>query len=83
MIPAYYFQENIYTLLGKVSEAKKSYIKEGNLHPTTEEISKTVGITVDRLEMLLFSTRTPVSIERPVWADQDTTFQVGYKFSLQ
>ncbi|WJX84639.1 hypothetical protein P8452_67190 [Trifolium repens] len=67
--------ENIYTLLGKVSEAKKSYIKEGNLHPTTEEIAKTVGITVDRLEMLLFSTRTPVSIERPVWADQDTTFQ--------
>jgi hypothetical protein len=44
MIPACYFQENIYTLLGKVAEAKKSYIKEGNIHPTT----------VDRLEILLF-----------------------------
>ncbi|GAU20310.1 hypothetical protein TSUD_337910 [Trifolium subterraneum] len=69
--------ENFYTLLGKVSEAKKSYIKEGNLHPTKEEIAKQVGITVDKLEMLLFSSRTPVSMERPVWADHDTTFQVG------
>ncbi|XP_045798734.1 RNA polymerase sigma factor sigF, chloroplastic-like isoform X2 [Trifolium pratense] len=66
---------NLYTLLGKVSEAKKLYIKEGNLQPTTEEIAKQVGITVDKLEMLLFCTRTPVSMEQPVWADQDTTFQ--------
>lgn len=67
--------ENFYALLGKIAEAKKSYIKEGNLHPTKEEIAKRVGITVDRLEMLLFSTRTPLSMERAVWADSDTTFQ--------
>lgn len=67
--------ENFYALLGKIAEAKKSYIKEGNLHPTKEEIAKQVGITVDRLEMLLFSTRTPLSMERAVWADSDTTFQ--------
>ncbi|XP_027188744.1 RNA polymerase sigma factor sigF, chloroplastic-like isoform X2 [Cicer arietinum] len=67
--------ENFYTLLGKVTEAKKSYIKEGNLHPTKEEIARQVGITVDKLEMLLFTARTPLSMERAVWADQDTTFQ--------
>lgn len=63
--------------MGKVTEAKKSYIKEGNLHPTKEEIARQVGITVDKLEMLLFTARTPLSMERAVWADQDTTFQVG------
>jgi len=77
MVPAYYFQENFYTLLGKIAEAKKSYIKEGNLRPTKEEIAERVGIKVDRLEVLLLSTRTPLSMERAVWANQDTTFQVG------
>jgi len=77
MVPAYYFQENFYALLGKIAEAKKSYIKEGDPHPTKEEIAERVGITVDRLEMLLLSTRTPLSMERAVWANSDTTFQVG------
>ncbi|CAI8614627.1 unnamed protein product [Vicia faba] len=67
--------ETFYILLGKIAKAKKSYIKEGNLNPTKEEIASRVEITVDKLEMLLFSTRTPLSIERAVWSDQNTTFQ--------
>lgn len=57
-------------------EAKKLYIQEGNLHPTKEELSRRVGITVDKLEKLLFVARIPLSMQQTVWADQDTTFQV-------
>lgn len=67
--------ENLYSLLGKVIEAKKSYIQEGNLRPSKEELAQRVGITVEKLENLLFASRTPISMQQTVWADQDTTFQ--------
>ncbi|KAI4300301.1 hypothetical protein L6164_033693 [Bauhinia variegata] len=67
--------ENVYTVLGKVMEAKKLYIQEGNLRPTKEELARRVGITVDKLEKLLFVARVPVSMQQTVWADQNTTFQ--------
>ncbi|KAL2345072.1 hypothetical protein Fmac_006357 [Flemingia macrophylla] len=67
--------ENLYSLLGKVTEAKKLYIQEGNLRPTKVELAQRVGITVERLENLLFASRTPISMQQTVWADQDTTFQ--------
>lgn len=76
MEPMHYLQENVYTLLGKVMEAKKLYIQEGNLRPTKEELARRVGITVDKLEKLLFVARIPLSMQQTVWADQDTTFQV-------
>ncbi|OAY41019.1 RNA polymerase sigma factor sigF, chloroplastic isoform X1 [Manihot esculenta] len=67
--------ENVYHILGKVMEAKRSYIQEGNHNPTKEELAKRTGITVDKLERLLFMARMPVSMQRTVWADQATTFQ--------
>ncbi|KAK7392473.1 hypothetical protein VNO78_20912 [Psophocarpus tetragonolobus] len=67
--------EKVYNLLGKVMEAKKLYIQEGNLHPTKEELARRVGITVEKLDKLLFSARIPISMQQTVWADQDTTFQ--------
>ncbi|KAK7396579.1 hypothetical protein VNO78_17684 [Psophocarpus tetragonolobus] len=67
--------ENLYTLLGKVIEAKKSFIQEGNLRPTNEELARRVGITVDKLENLLFASRIPISMQKTVWTDQDTIFQ--------
>lgn len=76
MVPTCYFQETFYVLLAKVAEAKKSYIREGNLSPTREEIARRVEITVDKLEFVLFSARTPLSMQRAVWSDQNTTFQV-------
>ncbi|XP_038719280.1 RNA polymerase sigma factor sigF, chloroplastic isoform X2 [Tripterygium wilfordii] len=67
--------ESIYALLGKVMEAKRSYAREGNYGPSKEEIARHVGITVDKLDKLLVSTRKPMSLQKPIWADQDTTFQ--------
>ncbi|KAJ6993356.1 hypothetical protein NC653_016476 [Populus alba x Populus x berolinensis] len=69
--------ENVYGLLGKVMEAKRSYIQEGNHQPTAEEIARRVGIAIDKLEKLLCFTRTPLSMQQTVWSDQNTTFQVN------
>ncbi|KAK8497079.1 hypothetical protein V6N13_026486 [Hibiscus sabdariffa] len=67
--------ENVYGLLNKVLDAKRSYIQERNHHPSKEELARCVGITVEKLDRLLLSTRMPLSMQQPVWADQDTTFQ--------
>ncbi|KAG5028963.1 hypothetical protein JHK87_012477 [Glycine soja] len=67
--------EKVFILLGKVIEAKKLYIQEGNLHPTKEELARRVGVTVEKIDKLLFSARIPISMQQTVWADQNTTFQ--------
>lgn len=75
-------QENVYGLLGKVTEAKNYFVRAGNLKPSKEELAAHVGITVERLDKLLFMSRIPRSLQQPVWADQDTTFQVSITSSL-
>lgn len=72
----YYLQDNVYTLLSKVLEAKRLCIQKGNHDPNKEELATRAGITVEKLERLLFLTRRPLSMQQPVWADRDTTFQV-------
>ncbi|KAK7355557.1 hypothetical protein VNO80_14815 [Phaseolus coccineus] len=67
--------EKVYIQLGKIMEAKKLYIQEGNLHPTKEELARRVGITVEKIDKLLYAARIPISMQQTVWADQDTTFQ--------
>ncbi|KAI3917117.1 hypothetical protein MKX01_003566 [Papaver californicum] len=66
--------ENVYNALRQVKNAKEVLIKEGH-QPTNEEIAKKVGFTVGKLERLLVTTKTPLSMERPIWSDQATTFQ--------
>lgn len=70
------FQENVYALLAKVYEAKKICIQKGNHQPTKEDIAVCAGLSVERLEKLLFTARMPLSLQKPVFMDQDTTFQV-------
>ncbi|GMH09818.1 hypothetical protein Nepgr_011659 [Nepenthes gracilis] len=67
--------ENVYSLLSKVMEAKKSYIQEGHQHPTKEQLALRVGITVEKLQNLHFLTRIPLSLQQHVWMDQETTLQ--------
>lgn len=67
--------ENVYGLLSKVKEAKTLCIQKGNHHPMKEEIAATAGITVEKLDRLLFTARMPLSMQQPIWMDQDTTFQ--------
>ncbi|VVB02425.1 unnamed protein product [Arabis nemorensis] len=67
--------ENVYMLLGKVSEARKTCLQEGNYRPSKEQIAGHVGVSTEKLDKLLYNTRTPLSMQQPIWADQDTTFQ--------
>eukprot|EP00262_Sarcandra_glabra_P012625 TRINITY_DN328_c0_g1_i1.p1 TRINITY_DN328_c0_g1~~TRINITY_DN328_c0_g1_i1.p1 ORF type:complete len:552 (+),score=92.90 TRINITY_DN328_c0_g1_i1:393-2048(+) len=66
--------ENIYGLLTQIRNARRAYIQEGHL-PTNEELASRVGVTVKKLEQLLLCTRNPISIQQPVWIEQDATFQ--------
>lgn len=70
-------QENVYMLLGKVSEARKTCVQEGNYRPSKEQLAGHVGVSKEKLDKLLYNTRTPLSMQQPIWADQDTTFQVN------
>ncbi|GLT92352.1 hypothetical protein SLE2022_101920 [Rubroshorea leprosula] len=67
--------ENVFGLLSKLTDARRSCIQEGNRCPSKEELARRVGITVDKLENLLMTTRLPLSMQQPVWSDQNTTFQ--------
>uniref|UniRef100_A0A1J3DNT9 RNA polymerase sigma factor n=1 Tax=Noccaea caerulescens TaxID=107243 RepID=A0A1J3DNT9_NOCCA len=67
--------ENVYMLLGKVSEARKTCIQEGIYSPSKEQVASHVGVSTEKLDKLLYNTRTPLSMQAPIWADQDTTFQ--------
>lgn len=69
-------QENVYMLLGKVSEARKTCVQEGNYRPSKEELASHVGVSTEKLDKLLYNTRTPLSMQQPIWSDQDITFQV-------
>lgn len=66
--------ENAFARLKSIREARRLCIQEGLL-PTNEEIAKRVGITVQKLEILLLNSRYPISIQRRPWLDQDVTFQ--------
>ncbi|XP_068645990.1 RNA polymerase sigma factor sigF, chloroplastic isoform X2 [Aristolochia californica] len=67
--------ENVYALLKRVNVAKKSFIQKGHF-PSNEDLAKSLGISVVKLERLLFTTQKPVSIQQPAWgSDQDVTFQ--------
>ncbi|KAF8110582.1 hypothetical protein N665_0081s0015 [Sinapis alba] len=67
--------ENVYMLLGKVSEARKTCVQEGNYRPSKEEVASHVGVSTEKLDKLLYNTRTPLSMQQPIWSDQDITFQ--------
>lgn len=66
--------ENVFGLLKRIKNARRLCIQEGHV-PTNEEIAKRVGISVEKLETLLLTTRNPVSIQKCAWTDQDVTFQ--------
>nr|AKC88781.1 sigma factor [Pelargonium cotyledonis] len=67
--------EHVHAVLRKVSKAKRLLVEEGNLHPTNEQIAKRVNITTEKLVVLLNRARQPISLQRTVFADQNTTLE--------
>ncbi|MFO7917061.1 MAG: sigma-70 family RNA polymerase sigma factor [Anaerolineae bacterium] len=52
----------------------ESYEKETGERPTKEEISERTGISVSKIELLMRSSRYPISLEMPVGEDDDSEF---------
>ncbi|KAG5556545.1 hypothetical protein RHGRI_006969 [Rhododendron griersonianum] len=67
--------ESAYNLLYKVMDAKRLCIEDGNHQPKTEDIAARVQMTDEKLQRFLCSVRKPVSLDQPIWMDQDTTYQ--------
>lgn len=68
------FPGSIHEILARINEAKKLLYQEHGRHPRDEEIAEVVGLTVDRLKMIVKSARTPKSLEQPARKDQELTF---------
>ncbi|XXG40584.1 hypothetical protein AAC387_Pa01g1265 [Persea americana] len=66
--------ENVYALLTQIRNMRRLFIQEGH-QPTNEELARRVGIRVEKLEMVLASARSPVSMQQSVWQDEGVTFQ--------
>lgn len=74
------FQDNVYGLLYKITEAKRLCIQDGHHNPTNKDIAARAGMTVEKLERLLMAARSPISLEQSAWADQNTTYHVCFFF---
>lgn len=66
--------ENVFALLKKIKDARRLYNQEGHL-PMNEELAKRAGISIEKLESLLITSRSPISIQDCAWLDQDVTYQ--------
>lgn len=66
-------------LLKQINTARRSYIHEEGCSPSNEDLAKRTGMKVEKLERLLITTRTPVSLQQCIWTEQDVTFQVTKK----
>lgn len=52
----------------------ENYEKETGERPTKEELSERTGISVNKIELLMRSSRYPISLEMPVGEDDDSEF---------
>lgn len=67
--------EGVYTMMYKVSEAKRSCIREGNHEPTQKQIADQAGMTVEKLQKLRSIQKITLSLQKPVWANDSTTYE--------
>lgn len=69
-------QEGVYTMMYKVSEAKRFCIREGNHEPTQKQIADQAGMTVEKLQKLKSIQKITLSLQKPIWANDSTTYEV-------
>lgn len=66
--------EHVFAALKRIKDAKRFCLKEGHI-PTNAELAKHTGIGIQKLESLLSTSRTPISIQDSAWRDQGATYQ--------
>lgn len=67
--------EGVYTMMYKVSEAKRSIIREGNHEPTQKQIAEQAGLSVEKLQKLRSIQKITLSLQKPIWANDSTTYE--------
>ncbi|KAK1429408.1 hypothetical protein QVD17_11617 [Tagetes erecta] len=67
--------EGVYTMMYKVSEAKRSIIRGGNHEPTQKQIADQAGMTVEKLQKLRSIQKITLSLQKPIWANDSTTYE--------
>lgn len=69
-------QEGVYTMMYKVSEAKRVCIRAGNHEPTPKQIADQAGMPVEKLQKLRSIQKITLSLQKPIWANDTTTYEV-------
>ncbi|KAK9079320.1 hypothetical protein SSX86_000991 [Deinandra increscens subsp. villosa] len=67
--------EGVYTMMYKVSEAKRVIIRGGNHEPTQRQIADQAGMTVEKLQKLRSIQKITLSLQKPIWANDSTTYE--------
>nr|QKY65009.1 plastidic RNA polymerase sigma-subunit 6 [Passiflora tenuiloba] len=65
-----------YHQLRKIKGAKSACLREGNYNPTLEELARRTGLSVDKVEMVLFESRPPMSLQGLAWDPDDGCYFV-------
>ncbi|KAL8216974.1 hypothetical protein R6Q57_023811 [Mikania cordata] len=67
--------EGVYSMMYKVSEAKRLIIRGGNHEPTQKQIADQAGMTVEKLQKLRSIQKITLSLQKPIWANDSTTYE--------
>jgi RNA polymerase primary sigma factor len=60
--------------INRINKVTRAYLQEHGREPTTEELGKEVGLSVDKVKNVIKITKAPISLEAPVGNDEDGKF---------
>ncbi|MFQ3574324.1 MAG: sigma-70 family RNA polymerase sigma factor [Thermodesulfovibrionales bacterium] len=61
--------------INKINSVIRMLMQESGREPTVEEISKRVGMPIEKINDILNINKEPISIDTPLGVDEDTTLQ--------
>ncbi|KAL2631942.1 hypothetical protein R1flu_016628 [Riccia fluitans] len=64
---------HVYELLSRITKAKSMLAAEHGRAPRDDEVAELVGLSIEKLKMVIKSARSPKSMEFPVGKNNDTT----------
>lgn len=64
---------HLYEVISRINKAKKMLVQEHGRQPRDDEVAELVGMTVEKLQVVMKAARAPGSMERPIGKEKDTT----------
>lgn len=75
-------QVHMFEVISRINKARRIVAQERGRPATDAEIAALVGMSVEKLKMILRSTRGTQSMERPIGKEGDTTVGVSWFFTF-